>query len=230
MKGQSLDIEVFVKKYVIAIGVLTCLSFAAAPDASMGKAKMAQMFQVPFKDVKTHFETIQKSRTLNENEKVVQKLSVIAEMLKVESISTYSNDLSGLYPQLMNQAIINKIHQNPKWDKPLGSGEIKKFEPEFDFIKKSFGEKSYVWAWFLKQQGKTAEAKTILIQLFDERSAHVLSMTELHFGGNGPLNEVQYIQEALEPMVMTSEKELLNAKFQKLKNHLSNLPNSMIQT
>ena len=43
--------------------------------------------------------------------------------------------------------------------------------------------------------------------------------------GDGPLTDLQFVQKALGPMLDAKENQQIEAKMQKMKNHISNLPN-----
>ena len=96
-------------------------------------------------------------------------------------------------------------------------------------MKTNFGEKSYAWAWFLKQTGKPAEAKKILTTLFDERCASVMQMTDTN-NFQSPLMPVLEVEQALETLSTDAEKAKLQKKVQDVKVHVSNLREYMIQT
>ncbi len=91
-----------------------------------------------------------------------------------------------------------------------------------DSFKETLGENSYVWAWILKHKGDKIGAKKILNELYLVGSAYVLSLGEVN--QNNELSEMQIVQEALLPMSTPAEAEMINGKMQKMKIHISNLP------
>ena len=52
-----------------------------------------------------------------------------------------------------------------------------------------------------------------------------MKLGHVGFDGEGPLTELEFVQKALGPMLDAKENQQIEAKMQKMKNHISNLPN-----
>ncbi|MBY0517299.1 MAG: hypothetical protein K2P81_10340 [Bacteriovoracaceae bacterium] len=159
----------------------------------------------------------------------MQNLSSVAAILKVEKVTSPSQDLSHIPLTSIGQAIAAKIKESPKWEVTLSAPEVKAITPHIELLKTTFGEKSYSWAWFLKQTGKTAEAKQILMTIFDERCASVMLLTGTYNQQN-PMIEVIEIEQALLPLLTAPEKAKVDIKMKDLKVHVSNLKDYSIMT
>jgi hypothetical protein len=196
-------------------------SFADMAMRAQGKmaaslAAPAPTYQVTTTDIKAHNQSI-----LN--------LLTVAEILKVKDITAYSNDAGSIRPSNVTEAMKKKMIEHPKWDVSLSPAELQTITPHLELLKNTFGEKTYGWAWFLRQTGKTAEAKKVLADLFAERSAAVMMM-EGTYHQQGPLIPVLEIEQALAPLSTADENAKMQKKMQELKVHVSNLKDYMINT
>jgi len=205
-------------------------SRTAMNEMSADMVASPAMFEVNALDVKNYFESVIKTRPLAEHENNLRNLSLVASELKVEKFLSYNKDPGLVETQNISIAIVNKMHEHPQWDVALGSPSLTKINTHIDLLKNTFGEKSYGWAWFLKQNGKTAEAKKILSEAYDVGFQNIMAMKMLHFDGSGPLSDMEFIQKALVPMLESKDNKALDTKMQKMKNHVSNLPNSNMLT
>ena len=198
----------------------------------VGKTDMAFVptYEIPTTNVKKHFASIYKSRPLTENEKSLKKLINVASEFKVEKFVSSDKNPANLNAHSISYAIVIKMQEHPKWDVNLDSQSLANISEHAGLLEKTFGAKSYGWAWILKQRGDKAEAKEVLLDLFDDSVKIAMRMGSHDFSGSSPLSEMQFIQMALGPMCETKEKDQLSSKMQKVKNHLSNLPSSNIQT
>ncbi len=192
------------------------MAMRAQSKMSASLAAPAPTYQLTTADIKAH----------NQN---ILNLLTVAETLKVKEISTYSNDAGSIRPLSVTEAMSKKMTENPKWDVSLSPTELQTITPHLELMKNTFGEKTYGWAWFLKQTGKTAEAKKILADLFAERSAAVMTMQGT-FHHQSPLIPVLEIEQALAPLSTADEKAKMQTKIQELKVHVSNLKDYMINT
>ena len=188
------------------------------------------MYEVTTNVVNNYFVEIGKKRALTENEKQLRNLSLIAKELKVDKFSSFSKDPALLEVQNIYPSMSKKIQENPQWDVALSVKSLKYISSHDDLLKNTFGQKSYEWAWILKQRGEKAEAKKILLEVFEEGFQNVMRMSTLRFDNSSPLSELQFVQKALDSMVDSKEEEMLDSKMQKMKNHFSNLPSSNIKT
>lgn len=205
---------------------------AQRASADMAMASLAPppvTYQIPLGEVKSYYEGLKKTRTLSDQETMTHNLTLVAATLKAQAITSLGKDAASLQLTQVNEAIVKKIKENPKWDIALGATDVKAITPHIEILKNTMGDTSYGWAWFLKQTGKTAEAKQILSALFNERSAAVLKL-EGSYNHESPLRPVLEVEQALVPLSSDAEKAGIQKKMQELKVHVSNLQNYMIQT
>jgi hypothetical protein len=205
---------------------------AQRASADMAMASLAPppvTYQVSVSDVKSYYEGLKKTRTLSDQETMTHNLTLVAATLKAQTITSLGKDAASVQVTQVNETIVKKIKENPKWDAALSASEIKDITPHLEIIKNTMGEKSYGWAWILKQTGKTAEAKQILSALFNERSAAVLKQ-EGTYNHESPLMPVLEVEQALIPLSSEAEKAQIQKKMQDVKVHVSNLREYMIQT
>ncbi len=203
------------------------MAMNATAKRSMAPARPT--FQVPVMAVMNYYEGLKKTRALSDQETMTHNLTMVSVTLKAETMTSYSNDAASVQLNQVNETIVKKIKENPAWDKSLSAAELQAIKPHLDILKNTMGEKSYGWAWFLKQNSKTAEAKQILSTLFDERSAAAMKLTGRH-NRQSPLMPVLEVEQALIPLSTEAEKTKVQKKMQDLKVHVSNLEEYMIQT
>lgn len=192
-------------------------------------APQAITYQIPVTDVQNHYLNLKKTRTLSDQETITHTLTNVAATLKIASITSLTKDAMQIQIVRVNEAIVKKIKEHPMWDVSLNASDIQAITPSLDILKNTLGEKSYGWAWFLKQTGKTAEAKQLLATLFDERSAAVFKMDGT-YNRQSPMGPVVEVEQALVPLSTEAEKTKIQKKMQELKVHVSNLQDYMIQT
>lgn len=214
--------------------MILCANAFADMVAGNAAAKMAfapapPTYQIPIADVQTHFQNLKKTRTLSDQETMTHTLTMVAATLKAESITSLGKDAASVQLARVNESIVSKIKTHPKWDVSLSASDVQAITPHLEIIKNTMGEKSYGWAWFLKQTGKTAEAKQILVTLFDEKVAGVMQMTGTH-SRQSPLMPIIEVEQALLPLSTEAEKTKMQKKMQDVKVHVSNLEEYMIQT
>lgn len=229
-----MTLENVMRCLVLLALVLTGKAFAKmAQNASMDMAASVvaprPTYQIPLTDVQTHFQNLKKTRTLSDQETMTHNLTMVAATLKVQSITTWTKDADMVQLTQVNETIVKKIKENPQWDTSLSAPEVQAITPHLEILKNTLGEKSYGWAWFLKQTGKTAEAKQVLTALFNERSVGVLRLGRT-FNQQSPLMPVMEVEQALVPLSTEAEKAQIQKKLQELKVHVSNLQEYMIQT
>jgi hypothetical protein len=214
--------------------MILCANAFADMQANRVASKMAYesappTYQVPVAAIQTYYQDLKKTRTLSDEETMTHNLTMVAATLKAESITSWSKDAASVQLARVNEAIVSKIKTHPKWDVSLSATQLQAITPHLEIIKNTMGEKSYGWAWFLKQNGKTAEAKQLLVSLFDERVAGVMQMTGTH-SRQSPLMPVIEVEQALLPLSTEAEKTKMQKKMQDVKVHVSNLQEYMIQT
>jgi hypothetical protein len=219
-----LTLEIEMRCFVIVALVLYGNAFAkmaqnASADMAVARASSepsAPTYPISLVAVQAHYQAL-------------QNLTTVAANLKVEKISSHSQDVAHTQIASIRNAITAKIKEHPKWDVALSATEVQALTLHLALLKTTFGEKSYSWAWFLKQTGKTAEAKQILTTLFNERSASLLKL-EGTYNQESPLLPVLEVEQPLIQLSSDAEKVGIQKKMQELKVHVSNLRDYMIQT
>lgn len=186
-------------------------------------------YPIPFSKVQAHFQGIKLARPLNAEESKIDNLISVAATLKVTSITSMSEDVAHTNVTYISNSILVKIKDHPKWDMSLSVSEVQSITPHLELLKTTFGEKSYGWAWFLKQTGKTAEAKQILTTLFDERCANVMKLAGT-YNNQSPMMPIIEVEQALLPLSNEAEKSKVQKKIQDVKVHVSNLKDYQIMT
>lgn len=231
--GQSLAEGVKVMKTVIVLVGSLLFSAHASSDAvvsnSMAKMAMRQSFNIPIKEMESYVKTTKTKRALTDTELKFKDLVALASLLKIETVNSYHSTADAVDSLALISAITLKVQESPKWDKPLAPSELGQLKAMNDSLKSSFKEKSYLWAWVLKQKGDQAGAKKILSQMFQEGSEEVMKIKMLHFGNN-PVIQLEFVFQALGPLSTPTEIEQNTLQMQKMKKHVSNLPDSMMMT
>lgn len=124
------------------------------------------------------------------------------------------------------------ILRHPAWDWQIPADAKKAItRAHRGLLVKHLAMNPYERAWFQYQLGEKDDAKRTLSNLYDTGFTSVMSLKSAVYGFNGgPLNAVQNYFQALEPMCDETTRETLRAKMQKMKIHVSNLPQSHIKT
>lgn len=179
--------------------------------------------------IHSYYQTLKKTRALNSDEADREGLITVAATLKIETITSLTQTAAQTDTSSIRNAILTKIKEHPKWDMTLAASDLQTITPQLELIKRNFGEQSYVWAWFLKQTGKTAEAKLILNTLFEERCANVMKIKGT-FNRQSPMLPVLEVEQALVPLSTEAEKSKVQKKMQEVKLHVTNLQDYQILT
>jgi hypothetical protein len=217
-------------RYLIILAlVLSGNSYADMVAARASFAPPPPTYTIPLAGIEAHYLALKKTRALNIIEASSDNLATVAATLKVENIISLTQDMAHNFSSDIGNAIIAKIKQHPKWDMSLSAADLQSITPHLELLKTTLGEKSYGHAWFLKQTGKTAEAKQILMTLFDQRCASVMKMSGTYNQQN-PMMPVIEVELALLPLSTETEKKKVQKKMQEVKVHVSNLKDYQIMT
>ena len=213
------------------------ISLSAALAPNVGNGKMAAMRQVSIKSFVTHLDALAKTRKLNEQELQLKTLSDIAQnVLNAHYVSIYGQEpepesFSRVNLGSFKDCFLNSIHMQSDWKSNLSKAALEKITRNRVTLEKSFGLNSYTWAWFQLQLGEKESAKKSLNALYENEFLRVMALKDAVFGfGSTPMGEAEFIYKALSPMADNAEQEDLNQKMQKMKAHVSNLPQSKIMT
>ena len=186
-------------------------------------------YPIAVSEIHAHYQALKLTRPLNSDEADREGLTTVAVALKIEKVTSMNQTAAQADTPSIRNAILARIKENPKWDMQLTAVELQSITPQLELLKKNFGDKSYVWAWFLKQTGKTTEAKQILVTLFDERCAEVMKMKGT-FNRQSPMLPVLEVEQALIPLSTEAEKSKVQKKMQEVKVHVTNLQDYQIMT
>lgn len=129
------------------------LARRAMNEVSADMVAPRPMFEVKTLDVKNYYENLVKTRPLTEQENHLRLLSLVAGELKVEKFFSYNKEPGALVVHDFSTGMVKKMHEHPQWDVALSSQSMTNINSQIELLKKTFGPKSYGWAWFLKQLG-----------------------------------------------------------------------------
>lgn len=200
-------------------------------------AKMAAPQSISLKETVGYFQAQQKVRKLSVDEIDVLKLAAVArDIFGVEELylsGFYSNNEEkaksvGLETVAMPiQAVIEK---RSDWNEALSKGDLEKTKAVGDLIKKSLGENSFAWAWITYQKGEKQQAKVLLSRSFDQSYKAVMALTQLQSRHSNPLQSAEQIAKVLVPLSSDAEVKENEQRLQKMRLHISKLPDLQIMT
>lgn len=216
------------KVFILTLVCLNLVTFAAA-DMSLARVSMPALRPIELRVLRSQIEDTQGKRKLTESETKYKNLIQLADILKVKVVYQQHQMTEIPDAAAVTKAIRSKIQEDPSWKHKLENAYITELRPTFESLKSSFGEKSYEWAWVLRQNGELSASKGILMDLFNEGLGDVRQLENLPFGEN-PLVKMEFIHKALLPMSTVGEQKTLNTKMQEVKSKVSNLPDSMMMT
>lgn len=215
------------------------LALFANADMSMNRveAKMAAPTMVPASSIIKLYEAQQKKGKLSEDEDKVYSLTKIAsQIFDIKEFATYGGG-STAEDKAKNVAlgvVANSIQaaiESRDWNKAVSKSDLDMIEKQKDSIKESLGENSLTMAWMVSQGGKNEEAKAILNRSF-EKSYEETMKTE-HIYGKGSRNPIYYgesLSKILTPLSTEKENKDRAEKLQKMRTHISNLPDMQMMT
>jgi hypothetical protein len=116
-----------------------------------------------------------------------------------------------------------------------GVATIKKnrvaLEAAFKHIAIPQGTESDVWPWFENAAGEKDKALKDLRAFFDAENDRVMKLTQAVSGlGKTPLSEAEFLYGALETLLPAAELKAYTEKLEKMKVHVSSLPQMHIMT
>lgn len=113
----------------------------------------------------------------------------------------------------------------------MAAEAIKLMRANKDQLEKIFKGHSYAWAWIQLQAGDRENTKKLILAEFEKEFAEVMKSTEAVTGlGHTPLGDAENLLKAASSLTNEEEKKDMEAKMQKMKLHVSTLPQSMIMT
>jgi hypothetical protein len=128
--------------------------------------------------------------------------------------------------------LTNAIQLDPKWELKLAPSSVAFLKKNRAIFEKGFGSQSYGWAWVVFQMGETAKARQILMDDFNTQYALTMESEENYSASweDPPLTLEGFEQQALEKLCDKKQNKEIADRLQKMKAHLSNLPELMILT
>lgn len=214
------------------------MAFLANADmnVNMAEAKMAAPVMVSSKVTITYFEKQQKKRKLTPEESEIFGLTQIAQQVfEIKDFVTHgvasSDDDKAQNVSLSTVArAIQSAIELRDWNQVLPKSDLDKVLKQRDLLKKVLGENSLTSAWLAYQSGDKDEAKKILNNGFTKSYEETMKLQHVYGHGAGPMYDGESFSKALTPFSTDSENKSRAEKLQKMRTHLSNLPDMQIMT
>jgi hypothetical protein len=201
-------------------------------------AKMQATQMISANAVTRHYKAEMAKGKLPADEAERMKLANIAEEVfevKEFAVSGYHStdveQVKSVYLKNIANSIQQAIQKKTNWDDGLTKSKMITLKNEETLLKKSLGEKSLGWAWYLYQKGSKKEAQLVLSGEFERTYADTMKLTEITgFKDSTPSWEAESIHKALIPLSPETENKSREEKVQKMRLHISNLPNMRMMT
>lgn len=205
--------------------------------STVGNAKMQAPQSISAKETIAFYKVKKKSDKLTPEEADTLKLAQLAqdvfgitEFYITGFPSSKEEQAKAVNLIAISNSIQNALQQKPSWDQKLSASDLEKVKQTSDLIKQALGEDSYAWAWVNYKKGDKAMAKKILNRGFDRAHAEVLKISELGFRNSNPLQSSEAISKALTPLSSKEENKSREEKMQKMRLHISSLPDMQMMT
>ena len=207
------------------------LALALAPPAF---AKAVAKRYVPAARLAAYLEAEQKGRALNGLETQALELARIGKELGANIPHSFTETEAEALPNLGAAEVAGSLHAAipTDWTKPP-SPKLRKLLKKNRKLLESYLSASspYAWAWVRSMLGEKEEAKESLERLFTAEYEKVMRLDKaVNAFGHTPLTEAELYYQALKPQAHGAEARELEDKLQKMKVHVSNLPQSAILT
>lgn len=215
---------------------LFVLTTAAPTLSSFAKMQATQMISA--NAVSRHYKSEMAKGKLASDKLETMKLAKIAEEVfevKEFAVSGYfdteAEQVKAVYLKNISNSIQQAIQKKTNWDDALAQSKMVTLKKQEALLKKNLGEKSLGWAWYLYQIDKKKEAQMVLSGEFERAYADTMKLTEITgFKGSTPSWEAESIHKALIPLSSETENKSRDEKVQKMRLHISNLPNMQMMT
>ncbi len=188
---------------------------------ALERAMPAPRHLIKLSEVKEHF-------TKNSNPEILKLISV-AEVLELTNLSSQGSKPETVQVHEITQAIREALHTSSAWEKKLTPQQIVVVDTSQETLKQHFTDQGMEWAWVLKTMGQDAASKALLVNLFEKKSSELLN-TRFLFKSENPLSQLTTIDRVLTPQSSKEENQARSQKLQKVKTHISNLPDATIMT
>jgi len=194
-------------------------------------ATMAAMYPIPMSKVLDSFKTVEAQRMLTSEEAESYQLARLAESaFKVETVISREPFRKDRFLGSFSivDSIRNRLRGESNWQTPKSKELISNNRK---ILEKAFRTESYEWASVLILLEDQTSAKRILNDLFSKEYKRVLNLNHAEYGlGGTPMGDAEHIHKALVPLTSGSEQTEINDKMQKMKIHISKLPQTEIMT
>lgn len=171
----------------------------------------------------------------NDQSDILQLATLAKDVFGVEELY-----IEGSYPNVaekaksvrlykVSEAIHSAIGQKEIWAQAISEGDRKKIKESAHLIKMSSPEDAYLNAWFAFQSGDKKQAKALLNQGFEKGYSEAMKLKQIDSFGS-PLQRVEVISKALTPLSSEDENKSRESKLQKMRLHVSQLPDLMMMT
>lgn len=225
------------KLFFIIMALFT--TFCSADMAVM--AKMAAPLSVTAIETIHYFKTLQKTRKLTADERDLLNLTEVArDVFGVSDIYllSYGRDKNGTAETKVNavgaadviRGIQSAVEGKTIWNQGLSKVDLGKVKLLENQIKNVSGENSYTWAWWVYQKGEKDLSKSILTKSFDQSYKETMALTRLVGKNSNYLQKAEAASKALIPMSSQNENKQNEQKLQKMRLHISDIPDLQIMT
>jgi hypothetical protein len=196
-------------------------------------AKMMAQKHVPAAKLAAYLEKQKKSRALGALEAQALALAQLGRELGAEIPRPYTESEEESLPLLGPADVAASFHSSipADWNSPSPKA-LKLMRKNRKLLESYLGSRSpYDWAWVRYELGEKKEAKAALNELFGAEFEKTMKLEKsVNAFGHGPLTDAERFLVALKPMSSKEEAAELDARMQKMKVHVSNLPQSTILT
>jgi hypothetical protein len=239
--NSQLNIHQFIFQLVIGMTLIFTAQATLADAVQSRSSVSAKMSRPPqakvtLTEIITFYKAEQSAGKITKDQSEILQLATLAkDVFKVEDLY-----IEGSYPTAaekvksvrlfkISEAIHSALGQKNIWTQSISKNERKKISESADLIKKSSPDDVYVNAWFAFQLGDKKQAKALLNQGFEKGYAEAMKLKQIDSFGS-PLQRVEAISKALTPLSNEDENKLRESKLQKMRLHVSQLPDLMMMT
>lgn len=216
------------------------ISFFANADMSMNMemagAKLAAPVRISSAATIAYYQKQQSQKKLNPEESEIFSLVQIAkQVFAITDFTIYGGARSeedkarNVSLSVVAQSIQSAINLRD-WNHALSKADSEKVAKLRDLIKKELGENSLAMAWLIYQGGDKDAAKKILNNGFTKSYEETMKLKRIYGGGSNLMYDGESFSKALTPLSTEQENKSRTEKLQKMRTHLSNLPDMQMMT
>ena len=151
--------------------------------------------------------------------------------LEGEKTDSLEKTLRGFTKERLTLEFGNQLFKKMNWTKALSKTKLEKIKANKSQILKLISLETYAGTWFHYQSGEKTQAIKSLKILFEREHKKMKALDNVTYGfGESPMMSITRIYKTLMWITDGSEKDILKDRFRKLKVHVSNLPQTHINT